>query len=107
MKQLTLLIYLTNDPPNSLRSRVSLLSSEEAIPSLSGRDDVVLISDNAIFVDQTTAHDVFVQLCADLASLNYPYLILPLDAEFSVAVGKFPKTIKTILEKYNFSFAKP
>lgn len=105
MKKPTLLLYLRNDPPNTLRSRISWLTKEQGFPALEGRDDVVLIGNNAIFVDQTTAHGIFVRLCADLASADHPYLLLPLDAESSVAVGKIPETIKSILEKYNFSFA--
>src|SRR4030067_1083779 len=107
MKQLTLLIYLRNDPVNTLQSRIAWLSKNKAMPSLEGRGDAILISDNAIFVDQTTAHGIFAQLCGDLASSDHPYLLLPLDADSSVAVGKFPDTIKAILEKYNVSFAIP
>jgi hypothetical protein len=104
MKKLTLLLYLRNDQSNTLRSRISWLNKQDRLPSLEGRADAVLISDNAIFVDQTTAHGIFAQLCADLASAGHPYLLLPLDPESSVAVGEFPDTTKAILEYYNFPF---
>lgn len=107
MKHLTILVYLRDDPGNTLRSRISWLSSKKAMPTLEGRDDAILLSDNAILVDQTTAHGIFSQLCGDLASAGHPYLLLPLDAESSVAVGKFPEAIKTILEKNKVPFAIP
>lgn len=107
MKHLTLLLYLRDDPANTLRSRISWLTKEQDFPSLEGRDDAALIGNNAFFVDQTTAHGIFVQLCADLVSSGHPYLLLPLDAESLVAVGKFPETIKAILGKNNVPFSTP
>jgi len=107
VKQLTILIYLRNDPSNTLRSRIAWLTSKEGFPILEGRDDAILISDNVILVDQSSAHEIFVRLCSNLVVADIPYLILPLDAESSVAVGKLPEAIKTILEKNKVPFAIP
>ena len=105
MQKLSLLVYLRNDNSNTLRSKISWLQENNKMPSLEGRDDAVLISDNELLVDQTSAHGIFAQLCGDLASASHPYLLLPLDAESSVAVGKFPDTTKAILEKYGVPFS--
>jgi len=104
MKKLTLVLYLREDEANTLRGRIAWLQKNNKLPSLEGRADVSLISDNAILVDQTSAHGIFVQLCGDLASASHPYLIVPLDAESTVAVGKFPETIKGVLENYSIPF---
>lgn len=89
MKQLTLLISVGKDSANTLASRISWMSQQRELPSLEGRDDVVLLSRDAILVDQTTAHGIYSQLCGGLSSVNHPYLVLPLDADSSVAVGEF------------------
>jgi hypothetical protein len=107
MKQLTLLLSLSKDSANTLASRLSWLSSQQELPSLEGRADVILLSRDAILVDQTTAHGIFAQICGGLSQAGHPYLLLPLDAESSVASGKIPEAIKTILENYNFPFYIP
>ena len=100
-KQVSLLVYLRNDPPNTLSGRIAWLQKEKMLPSLEGRDDVLLLSDNVILVDQTSAHGIFVQLCSGLAQGDWPYLLVPMDAEFALGVGKFPEQVRTILSAYD------
>ena len=103
MRKLTLILFLRNDPDNSLSDRILYLIKQKKLQSLEGRDDVLLLSDNAILVDQTTAHGIYLQLCADLVGAAWPYLLVPIDAESTVAVGKFPQEAQNILALYGIS----
>ena len=88
------------------------LKKEERMPSLEGRGDAILISDNSILFELPSAHGIYAQLCAGLVEGDWPYLIVPIASTLplssgAAAVGKFPDTIKAILEKYNVPFATP
>lgn len=107
MNTLTLLLYLRNDPVNSLVDRIAYLRQQNRMPSLEGRDDVVLLSDNAILFDRTKAHHIFSQLCAGLAEANWPYLLVTMDAESALAVGTFSKEAETILSAYGVPSVPP
>lgn len=103
MKKLTLILFLRNDPGNSLSDRISYLIKEKRLQPLEGRDDVLLLSDNALLVDQTSAHGIYSQLCTGLVSGGWPYLLVPIDAESTVAVGRFPKEAQDIFALYGIS----
>lgn len=107
MGTLTLLLYLRNDPENSLASRIAYLRKGNRMPPLEGRDDAILISDNAVLFDKTKAHHIFVQLCAALAEAKWPYLLLTMDAESAMAVGKFSKEVEAILSAYGVPCVPP
>jgi len=103
MKKLTLILFLRNDPDNSLSDRIAHLIKEKKMQPLEGHDDVLLISDNAILVDQTTSHGIYSQLCAGLVEGGWPYLLLPIDSDSTVAVGMFPKTAQDMFALYGIS----
>jgi len=99
MTQLTLLIYLHDDPPNDLVARARYIEGRDHV-SLLGRDGVIQLSNNALLFDQTKSHYVFVQLCREIVSLNRPYLIVGLEANDALAVGPLSKEVQASLSKY-------
>jgi hypothetical protein len=102
MNQLTLLIYLDYDPKNpqnDLISRARYIEKED-YGSLLGRDGVIQLSNNALLFDQTKSHDVIVQLCNDLISIQRPYLIVALEANDALRVGPLSKEAQASLKTY-------
>ena len=99
MTQLTLLIYLHDDPPNDLISRVGYVERKSQV-SLLPHDGVTQLSNNVLLFDQTKAHDVFVRLTADLVSIERPYLILPVVSESALLVGPLSKEVQASLSRY-------
>ena len=106
MKQLTLLIYLHDDPANDLVSRVQYLEGHDHV-SLLKHDGVIPISGNALLFDQTKSHDVFVQVCAFLVSISRPYLVVELEATDTLAVGPLSKEAQASLSKCGVPFLCP
>lgn len=106
MKRLTLILFLRNDPVNPLNKLIPRLQKEARLQSLEGRDDVVLVSDNAILVDQKSAHGIFVQLCAGLVDEGWPHILIPIHPDdTTIAVGSFPERVQNILSQYGISMA--
>ena len=100
MSPLTLLIYLDHAPDGpTLRTRLENLEVNMKV-ILQKRDGVILLSENVALLDETKAHDAFVQLCTDLISTKKPYLVVRLESVASVAVGTLSKEVQAGLEKY-------
>jgi hypothetical protein len=100
MPQLTLLIYLHDDPPNDLVARARYVEGRDHV-SLLERDGVIQLSNNALLFDQTKSHDVFVQLCREIVSLKRPYLVVSLAADAALVVGPLSKEVQASLSKYD------
>lgn len=104
MKQLTLLIYMRDDPSNTLEKRIAYMQQRNEFPTLAGRDGVSLLSDNAVLFDETKSHDVFVQLCSALrgtapGSKKWPYLVIRLEStEGWLASGELPADVSATLK---------
>ena len=99
MTKLTILIYLHDDPPNDLVSRVQYVEGKDRI-SLLRHDGVTQLSGNALLFDQTKSHDVYVRVCRELVSIGRPYLVVELEATSALAVGPCSKEVATNLLKY-------
>jgi hypothetical protein len=99
MAQLTLLIYLYDDPPNDLVSRARYVEGRDHL-SLLEHDGVTQLSNNVLLFDQTKSHDVFVQLCREIVLLKRPYLIVALEAESALVVGPLSKEVQASLSRY-------
>ena len=98
MTQLTLLIYLYDDPANDLISRIGYVQGRDHILLLP-HDGVTQLSRNALLFDQTKSHDIYVQVCRELVSIQRPYLVVELEASDALAVGPLSKEVQTSLSK--------
>ncbi len=99
MNQLNLLIYLHDDPANDLISRVAYIEKQSKKPLLP-HEGVIQLTNNALLFDQTRAHGIFVRICADLVSIERPYLVLPVSLESALLVGDIPKEVQCNFAKY-------
>ena len=106
MIQLTLLVYLHDDPPNDLLSRVGYIEKQDRV-SLLPHDGVIQLSNNVLLFDQTKSHDVFVRVCRDLVSLKRLYLVLPVVSESALLVGPLSTEVQASLKKYGVSLCVP
>jgi hypothetical protein len=110
MSNLVLILYLRNDPDNTLASKINHLCRENRMQSLAGRADALLLSDNSALFALPDAHEIFSQLCAGLVEGAHPYLIVPIASNppyhsGALAVGKFPEEVQAILLGSGVSFA--
>ena len=99
MKQLILLIYLYDDPPNDLFARIKYIQGRDHILLLP-HDGVIQLSNNALLFDQTKSHGIYVQVCRELVLIQRPYLLVELEASDVLAVGPLSKEVQTSLSKY-------
>ena len=96
MAQLVLLACLHDDGTNTLLSAAAYREKQDRV-TLINRDGVALISDNHILLDPTIAHATLVQLCSILEQKSWPYLLLRMDGQASLASGKLPKEVSDLL----------
>jgi hypothetical protein len=99
MQKLLLLIYLYDDPPNDLISRIRHIEAVDKV-SLLGCDGVTLLSNNAILFDQTKSHDSYVRVCRGLIFSKRPYFVYEFHPDDALAVGKLPKEVQASLSMY-------
>jgi hypothetical protein len=103
-QNLILLIYLRDDPSNTLMSRIEHMQKSDGSINLEGRDGVFPLSANAILFAQTKAHDVLVKVCAHLLDADFPYLLVPIrSTDGWVAGGRIRSKLKPILERLSVS----
>ena len=99
-QNLILLIYLRDDPSNTLMSRIEHMQKSDGSINLEGRDGVFPLSSNAILFAQSKAHDVLVKVCAGLLAADFPYLLVPIrSTDGWVAAGKIQPKLQAILDQ--------
>jgi hypothetical protein len=104
MTKYLLLIYLRDDPLNTLEKRIEHMQTQERFPSLEGRDGVILLSDNAVVFDQTKSHTLLIELCAALLRAKLPYLLIPIESTDAwLVAGTLPPGVKSALSSLNVS----
>lgn len=104
MNQIVLLYCLHNDPVNTLKSSVRYVEKNRDI-SLLERDGVILLSDNAVLLEKTKSHGILVQLCAILEQKEWPYLLFHMDHQASLASGKLPEEVASLLSNAGVEIA--
>jgi hypothetical protein len=99
-----LLIYLRDDPSNTLMNRIAYMQQSGMPINLVERDGVFQLSNNAILFAQTKAHDVLVKVCAHLLDADFPYLLVPIrSTEDWIVAGTIRPKLKPILESLSVS----
>ena len=104
MTDKVLLLSLRDDETNSLTSRIAWLQKEKKLSSLEGRDDVLLLSANALLADRYTSHGIVATISASLVSSGWPHLLLRVDQADSLAAGKFEAEMAATLERFGVRF---
>ena len=103
MPQLLLFIYLHEDETNTVETLMSYIEKQERKP-LFQHDGVVRLAQNTFAFDKTMAHGLLVRLCAVAQRRGRAYLLVPVDATFSLLAGTPPKDIQDILLKFEVPF---
>lgn len=111
MPNLVLILYLRDDPSNTLISKIAYLQKEKRMQPLEGRADALLLSDNSALFALPASHGIYSQLCAGLVEGGWPYLIVPIASTESsdagaLAVGKFPEEAQAILSASGVLFSR-
>lgn len=96
MNQYALLIYLHQDTSNTLQTRISYIENQKKksvlLPGVS-----ILIQDNVLLFEKTKGHGAVTELCRDLLDIKHPYLVVPVQLDESLLVGKQSKEVENIL----------
>ena len=104
MQRLVLFIYLRE--VETLDAFLSHIAGKLKL-NLSKHEGVVRLSDNVYLFEETKAHGVLSILCAEAQKAQRPYVIVPMDPASSLLVGKPPKDIQDILEKFGVPCCPP
>jgi hypothetical protein len=99
-KAVLLLVCLENNPSRSLRELIPAFEKKGKIGTPEGRDDVLWLSDNAILFDNTTALDIYGQLCLNLDQTKVPYMTVHTESTYVKVLGKFSTKVQATLKTY-------
>ena len=102
---LLLLVCLENNPLRTFQA-IYYAAEQEGRTNLLERDDVIPLSDNAIFFDSTIALDMYGQCCLILDQAKVPYMTLHTESSSVKVRGKFSKEVETILKTYEIPLQK-
>lgn len=96
MTNLVLIVGLRDDATNTIASMTAHADKRRS-KALLGRDGVILLSDNLVLLDQTKCYGALVQLCASLEDKSWPYLLVRMDGQASLASGALPPAVAALL----------